>query len=67
MLDSDALNDRCGKCNGDGDTCFVVKANYTTPHTEKGNGNFVFAINATDADFFYLLATRITLALLRLP
>lgn len=45
MLDSDAMDDRCGKCNGDGDTCFIVRGNYTTAHTEKGNVNLSFAIN----------------------
>ncbi|XP_078380427.1 A disintegrin and metalloproteinase with thrombospondin motifs 16-like [Oculina patagonica] len=36
VLDSDSMDDRCGKCGGDGDTCFIVRGNYTTAHTEKG-------------------------------
>ena len=28
--------DRCGKCGGDGDQCFVISGSYTASHTVKG-------------------------------
>ena len=40
VLNSDKMIDRCGKCGGDGDTCFIVSSNYTTAHKVKGNDKY---------------------------
>jgi len=36
VLNSDTVPDRCKKCGGDGDTCFVVSSNYSASHKLKG-------------------------------
>nr|XP_058947193.1 A disintegrin and metalloproteinase with thrombospondin motifs 20-like isoform X1 [Pocillopora verrucosa] len=39
VLDSNAMVDRCGKCGGNGDQCFVISGSYTASHTVKGLEN----------------------------
>ena len=41
VLNSDTMLDRCEKCGGDGDTCFVVSSNYSASHKLKGNDKFL--------------------------
>ena len=37
MIDSKAIEDRCGICHGDGSTCTTVKSKYTET---QGLGNY---------------------------
>ncbi|XP_022802291.1 A disintegrin and metalloproteinase with thrombospondin motifs 18-like isoform X3 [Stylophora pistillata] len=39
VLDSTTMVDRCGKCGGDGDECFVTSGSYTASFTVKGLEN----------------------------
>ena len=55
MLKSGSMLDRCEKCGGDGDTCFVVSSNYTTPHKVKGNDKFVSFTDSVKAFVSFFL------------
>ena len=36
MLDSETMEDRCGECGGDGDSCTRVRSNYTDSPSQNG-------------------------------
>ena len=51
MIDSKAIEDRCGICHGDGSTCTTVKSKYTET---QGLGNyFLYYINSLHAGYFF--------------
>lgn len=58
VLQSSTKIDRCGKCGGDGDTCFVVSSNYTTSHKVKGTENADLIIRLAVGAFKVRFAMR---------